>query len=366
MRSFRTVLTDRLYLSALGVALVFVVCVAYLFAEVLDQPLTSRPTEVTVMLGNTGGLFEGSAVTYRGVKVGKVTDISITRQGVRAEVSLTTGTAVPTDSLARVRSLSPVGEQYLDFQPNTDEGPFLEDGAVVAAEFTDLPKSLSSTVVAVNKVLRQIDDEKLRSFLVELSTGLQGTGDDVGRLVDQGDLILAELDRVWPETDRLLRNGDTVLDIGTDNATSLRDLGRSSRQLAAFLRDYDPELRRVLERAPNQVRQLEALVADADKVLPDFLSVGVSLTDIFAMHDPHLRALLQAYGPGLGSLARVTRDGEVKLELIVDKDPRCDYDTPRRKPRDPTRVPLRENEVCSASFATLQRGAAHAPGPVPR
>ncbi len=75
----------------------------------------------------------------------------------------------------------PVGEQYLDFQPNTDDGPFLEDGATVSAEFTDLPKSLSSTVVAVNKVLRQIDDQKLRSFLVELSTGLEGTGDDIGQ-----------------------------------------------------------------------------------------------------------------------------------------------------------------------------------------
>ncbi len=342
------------------------VCVAYLFAAVLSQPLTSRPIGVTVMLGNTGGLFEGSAVTYRGVKVGKVKELTITRQGVRADITLSSGTEVPTDSIARVRSLSPVGEQYLDFQPNTDQGPFLEDGAEVAAEFTDLPKSLSSTVIAVNKVLRQVDDQKLRSFLVELSTGLQGTGDDIGQLVDQGDLILAELDSVWPQTERLLRNSDPVLDIGTDNATALRDLGASARQLAGFLRAYDPELRRTLDRAPSQLRQLEILFQDAQKVLPGFLTVGVSLTDIFALHDPHLRALLQAYGPGLGTLARVIRDGELKLELIMDKDPRCRYGTPRREPRDPTRVKANLDAHCAASFATLQRGAAHAPGPVSR
>jgi virulence factor Mce-like protein len=366
MRAVRAIFSDRLYLSAVGVVAILVLCVAYLFAVVLDQPLTSRPIGVTVMLGNTGGLFEGSAVTYRGVKVGKVGDITITRQGVRAEVALSSGTEVPTDSIARVRSLSPVGEQYLDFQPNTEHGPFLEDGATVAAEFTDLPKSLSSTVVAVNKVLRQIDDKRLRSFLVELSTGLQGTGEDIGRLVDQGDLILAELDEVWPETERLLRNSDPVLDIGTDNATALRDLGTSSRRLAAFLRGYDPELRRTLDRAPSQLRQLQALVADAQEVLPGFLAVGVSLTDIFAMHDPHLRALLRAYGPGLGTLSRVIRDGELKLELIADKDPRCSYGTARRHPRDPTRVRMNKKGQCAASFATLQRGAAHAPGPVPR
>jgi phospholipid/cholesterol/gamma-HCH transport system substrate-binding protein len=366
MRSVRAVFSDRLYLSAVGVVTVLVICVAYLFASVLDQPLTSRPIQVTVMLGNTGGLFEGSAVTYRGVKIGKVKDITITREGVRAEISLVTGTEVPTDSIARVRSLSPVGEQYLDFQPNTDDGPYLENGTTVSAEFTDLPKSLSSTVVAVNKVLRQVDDKKLRSFLVELSTGLEGTGDDLGQLVDQGDLILAELDRVWPQTDRLLRNSDPVLDIGTDNATALRDLGTSARQFAAFLRDYDPELRRTLDRAPSQLRQLQELIDEAQKVLPGFLSVGVSLTDIFALHDPHLRALLKAYGPGLGSLTRVIRDGELKLELITDKDPRCSYGTHRRNPRDPTRVPMNTNGHCSPSLATLQRGAAHAPGPVAR
>ncbi len=88
MRSVRKVFSDRLYLSALGVATILVICVAYLFANVLSAPLTSRPIGVTVMLGNTGGLFEGSAVTYRGVKVGKVHDLTITRQGVRAEITL--------------------------------------------------------------------------------------------------------------------------------------------------------------------------------------------------------------------------------------------------------------------------------------
>ena len=349
MRSVREVLSDRLYLSAVGVVTVLVVCVAYLFAAVLNQPLTSRPIQVTVMLGNTGGLFEGSAVTYRGVKIGKVKDISITREGVRAEITLVTGTEVPTDSIARVRSLSPVGEQYLDFQPNTDDGPYLEDGTTRQrgvhgpARRVSARRSSRST-----RCSRQIDDKKLRSFLVELSTGLEGTGDDLGRLVDQGDLLLAELDRVWPQTERLLRNSDPVLDIGTDNATALRDLGTTARQLAAFLRDYDPELRRTLERAPSQIRQLQELIVEAQRVLPGFLSVGVSLTDIFAMHDPHLRALLQAYGPGIGTLAEVIRDGELKLELIADKDPRCDYGTPRRDPRDPTRVPMNDNGVCAA------------------
>ena len=58
--------------------MVLVVCVFYLFAAVLKQPLTSRPVEGDRPAQPTGGLFEGSAVTYRGVKVGKVTEIVLT------------------------------------------------------------------------------------------------------------------------------------------------------------------------------------------------------------------------------------------------------------------------------------------------
>ncbi|WP_435769190.1 MCE family protein [Nocardioides sp. SYSU DS0651] len=360
----RRLLADRLHLSVLGILVVLVVSVGYLFAEVLDRPLTSSPETVTVELAQTGGLFEGSAVTYRGVKVGKVESVRPADDGVVAEVALTADAAVPRDSLARVRSLSPVGEQYLDFQPREAGGPYLQDGDVVPAESTDLPKTLSSTVVAVNEVLSQVDDRKLRLVLQELSAGLSGTGEDLGLILDQASALLESLDEVWPETERLIDNTGPVLSIATDNADSLRVLARSSKQFARFLRDYDPELRDVLARGPGQLKELVRLVRDADEVLPGFLARGVSFTDVFASYEPHLRALLQRYSPGLRSLLEKVRGGELRISIIPDKDPRCDYRTSRLDPRSTDRRPLQKDGRCSASFATLQRGAAHAPGPV--
>ncbi|MCW2795856.1 MlaD family protein [Nocardioides sp.] len=364
MNRIASVLTNRLYLSALGVLMVFVLCVAYLFAAVLDRPLTSRPVDVTVHLHGAGGLFEGSAVTYRGVKVGKVTSIEMTTEGVDATATLTSGIDVPRDSIAKVRSLSPVGEQYLDFQPTSAGGPYFADGDTVAASSTDIPRSLSSTVVAINKVLRQIDDTKLHTLLKELSTGLAGTGAYVGNIVDQGDLILADLDRIWPQTDRLITNSGTALDIGADEAGDVEKLAVSARQLARFLHNYDPELRRTLRRGPKQLAELERLVRDAQAALPDFLSVGVSLTDLFVAREPQFRALLAAYGDGLGALADTIGKGHLRIQLIMDKDQRCRYDVVRRDPRNADRRPLQEDGRCAASFSTLQRGAAHAPGPV--
>ena len=358
----RTVFTDRLYLSAVGVLTILLLAVAYIVGGVLGRPLTSNPTEVRVTMQSTGGLFEGSAVTYRGVQVGRVTTIRPTADGVVATARID-GTEIPADTRVVVRSLSPVGEQYLDFQPRKDSGPYLATGDTLTAKASDLPTTLGSTVVSVSKLLGQIDDRKLRSLLDELSTGLKGTGQDIGRLLDQSGLLLDELDKAFPQTDRLLRQSGPALRTITDNRDQLLRLGTSARQLGAFLKNYDPEFRRLLERAPGQLQQLDEFVADADKVLPDFLRVSISLGDIVEARDPAFRELLAQYAPGLRTLTQVVRDKKLFIELILSNDERCRYSTTRRAPRDTAPRELATGGSCSASLAHLQRGAAHVPRP---
>jgi virulence factor Mce-like protein len=357
-------LRDRLWQSLIGVMAVLAVTLAYLFGSVLDTPLLHGTRTVRVEMAATGGLFEGSAVTYRGVKVGKVTSINLSAEGVVATVVLTATDRIPVRSIAKVRSLSPVGEQYLDFQPESAAGPYLEDGAVVPASTTDLPKTLASTVISVNKLLGQIDDQQLHTLLSELATGLAGTGQDVGKLVDQGSALLAELDRLWPETSRLIDNSGPVLDIGISKADDIRQLAVSSRKFARFLEDYDPELRSTLQAAPAQIRTLQALIADADAVLPGFLGQAVRFSDLFRSYAPHLGGILATYAPGLGVLGQAIRNGQLLIEGIPQRSTRCDYGTKRLDPMDPDRRPLVTTGRCSGSEEHLQRGAAHAPGPV--
>lgn len=358
------VLRDRLWQSLIGVLLVLVVTVFYLFTSVLDTPLLHGTRTVRVEMSSTGGLFEGSAVTYRGVKVGRVRSITLSPDGVVATVVLTSSDRIPANSLAKVRSLSPVGEQYLDFQPQSTAGPYLEDGSVVPATTTDLPKTLAETVISVNKLLDQVDDRQLHTLLSELATGLAGTGQEVGKLVDQGALLLAELDRIWPETDRLIDNSGPTLDVGVTRADDIRQLARSSRKFAAFLKDYDPELRATLHQAPAQVTQLHGLVADAQSVLPGFLQVAVRFSDLFRPYSQQLGGILADYSSGLGVLGEAIRNGQLLIEGIPQRSTRCDYGTPRRDPKNPDRRPLVTTGHCPDSQEHLQRGAAHAPGPV--
>ncbi len=74
---------------------------------------------VTVDLPATGGLYPTSVVTYRGTEIGRVKSVDVTRDGVRAVLTLNSATAMPSDVRAAVHSRSAVGEQFLELTPQT-------------------------------------------------------------------------------------------------------------------------------------------------------------------------------------------------------------------------------------------------------
>src|SRR6201996_2280937 len=62
----------------------------------------------------SGGLYPTSNVTYRGITIGKVTDVQPTEHGAEATMSIDSRYKIPLDASANVHSVSAVGEQYLD------------------------------------------------------------------------------------------------------------------------------------------------------------------------------------------------------------------------------------------------------------
>ncbi len=153
--------------SVVGIA---VMVMAYLQAPTL---LGIGRMTVKLELPRTGGLYQFSNVTYRGVQIGKVTDVRPTRTGAEATLSLDTSPKVPADLQARVLSVSAVGEQYVDLVPRTDSGPYLANGSVIPAKNTTVPQAVGPMLDQVNSLLKSIPKERLSDLLDELLQGAQ-------------------------------------------------------------------------------------------------------------------------------------------------------------------------------------------------
>ena len=73
-------------------------------------------------LPSSGGLYRTANVTYRGVTIGRVTNVEPTDTGVRATMSIGNEFKIPVNTVANVHSVSAVGEQYLDLVSDGSTG----------------------------------------------------------------------------------------------------------------------------------------------------------------------------------------------------------------------------------------------------
>lgn len=353
-----------LIIGAVALAGVFALCIALLLGWVLKAPVGRERPEVTVTMPSTGGLFEGSAATYRGVEVGRVTKIDLGADSVEVTVRLDPGQKVPKKSKAKVRSLSPVGEQYLDFRPETRSGPYLADGDRIAAQASDLPVSIAKMVSGLQGALRQVDPDKVRIVLREVNTAFDGSSDDLNALVENTEVLLSTIDTTLPQIERVLVNGRTTLQIFADNRQVLRSFAAAAASVGSWYLLWDPSVQRILSTLPADLKTVTTLLTKVDKNLPDFMAEINQLAKMLAVHGPHLQATLAMTPYGLGRFASVMRNGYMNVVANLNGQATCDYNVTRRNPTHTDRGKVGTTGRCGSGAPW--RSAEHAPGPLPR
>ncbi len=119
----------RLWLSTAGLVMTLVIATAYVLVGALRVTPFDSAYRVTIQLPESGGLLPNQDVTLRGgVPIGRVQSLAVTPDGVAAVATVRSDVKIPTASPVRVSGLSPpAGEQYIEFVPDSDTGPYLHD-----------------------------------------------------------------------------------------------------------------------------------------------------------------------------------------------------------------------------------------------
>jgi phospholipid/cholesterol/gamma-HCH transport system substrate-binding protein len=115
----------------------------------------------------------------------------------------------------------------------------------------------------LDQLVGSIDEENLRIVVDELGKAFAGAGDDLGRLIDNGDLLLARAEQSLPQTLRLITDGQTVLDTQRESRSAIRQWAQDLRLVTDTLVEMDPSLRSIVVTAPDAGQQLQALVEEA-------------------------------------------------------------------------------------------------------
>src|SRR6476661_7339592 len=137
---------------------------------------------VSADFAQSGGIFVGSEVTYRGVTVGRVDRLSLSKDGVVVEAKIKRGVKIPRDTKVVVENRSAVGEQYLDFQPRTAAGPSLRDGDTIPRQDTGYPLRVDTLLVDLDRTVNSVDRHDLQTVVNEFGLAFADGGKDLQRL----------------------------------------------------------------------------------------------------------------------------------------------------------------------------------------
>jgi hypothetical protein len=263
-----------------------------------------------------------------------------------------------------VSGLSPAGEQYIEFVPDSDAGPYLQDGSVVAQSKTSVPVSLAQLLANADGMLKQVDPAKLELIKKELSLTNQGP-QKLADIIDGGTFLLSTLDSVLPQTTSILRTSRIVLTMAADKNPGIKvatgNLGRTFTGVDKMLDGY----RRFTDQTPQTLSATDNLFADNSDTMVGLLTSMATASQLLYVRVPALNALFPDYrGSLLDAWSTVMHDHG--LWATADIYPRyaCDYGTPRRPPSSADYPEPYLYTYCRDDDpAVLIRGAKNAPRP---
>ncbi len=215
----------RWQLSIFAAVTVFAIGTLALYYLRVPEALGIGRYTVTANFAASGGLYPPNGnVTYRGSTVGRITAVTLTDNlSVDVHMRLYSDTAIPADVTAAAKSVSAIGEQYVDLIPPTADSHSaadLRNGSVIDRSHTTLSGDIAGLLREAQGLVSSLDQSKLKDVLRETATAFDGSGPELARLINSTKALLDELHAGSEDTTTLIDQLGPFLDARSAAATT--------------------------------------------------------------------------------------------------------------------------------------------------
>jgi len=302
----------------------------------------------------SGGLYPTANVTYRGITIGKVTDVQPTEQGAQATMSIANQYKIPLDSVANVHSVSAVGEQYLDLVSEGKAHGFFSPGQTMT--HGTVPSEIGPALDTANRGLEVLPKDKIAQLLDETAESVGGLGPALQRLVDSTQAIVGDFKTDINQVDDIIQNSAPILDSQAQSSSAIDRWAHNLNILGAETAGQDSHLKSVLSQVAPTTDQVNSVFTDVREALPQTLANLEIVIDMLKRYHAGVEQTL-VFLPQLGSIVQAIsapyekdRMAALDLSLAINYPPPCltgFRPAPEwRAPADTSIAPLREGNYC--------------------
>src|SRR3954462_771657 len=350
--------------------------IVYVGLNYVGVHVGNGPDPVNLMLADTGGIFPNAAVTEPGVAVGRAGSMPLTdSHQVEVQLNIKHGVKIPAEGIkATVANLSAVGEQYVDLEPATADGPSLKSGSGLRADAAAVPLDDATMLPNLDKLVNSVDKQHLTTMIEELGRGLQDVGPSLQALIDNGNALTQAAIASLPQQLKLIDDSVTVLDTQRDVAAQLKSWASTFASFSDQLRQSDPDLRSIFDNGIVASKQLQTLLVDNESALPTLLGNLITFNSIQQVRLPYVKAILQLPPPQIAGGFYVTPGDGTAHFGMVNQTPQDNPKSPCTNGYESTKIrannggsdwggPANLDAYCHSDDANDQRGSRYVPRP---
>ena len=306
----------------------------------------------------SGGLYPTANVTYRGITIGKVTQVEPTEQGAEATMSIASRYKIPIDTVANVHSVSAVGEQYLDLESSGNPGKYFSDGQTVGKG--TVPSEIGPALDTANRGLAALPADKIPKLLDETAQSVGGLGPALQRLVDATQAIVGDFKNQITDVNDIIQHSGPVLESQVNSGDAIERWARNLNMLSAQTAQNDQHVKSILTQAAPTADQVNELFSDVRDSLPQTLANLEIVFDLLKRYHTGLEQTL-VFLPQGASIAQTAaapfpHQAALDLALSINQPPPCltGFIPPSewRSPADTSLAPLPTGTYCKIPMDT--------------
>jgi phospholipid/cholesterol/gamma-HCH transport system substrate-binding protein len=318
--------------NLLKVTLYSLLCLVVLFAligRIGNIDWFSKHESYKAEMPDVTGLLVNDDVKVAGVRVGKVTRISVDRGKAIVSFQVKPSVKLRTSTQVGVRWRNVLGQKYLYLYPGTS-GPVLKPGARLPASQVVRSADVGEFLNSVAPILRAIDPAKANAFVRALNEALDGNEDKVRGLLSDTATISHDLGGSDQQIGNLIDNLDTVVGGLANRDGDLNTAVTRFKTLASSLADNNDDLQLLVERFAAVQTRLNTLVktnrGNIDQTVDDLATIAKVLHG----HRSDLDQALATLPQGLRIYDSISSYGQwfqirVKISCLANQQ-NCSYE----------------------------------------
>lgn len=261
-------LPRRVYLNLGAFVVLFAVLMVWAVFDIIRPVALEDTYPLRLEFADATGLRTNVEVTYRGVRIGEITDVSLHDGAAEVRAAIDGDRQLPAGVTATIRRRSAVGEPYLslDAPPDWEPGdPVLEtdEGTEIPAERTSAGVAYGSLFDSAEELLSGVDRDDLGTLTSELAVALRDQGDELGRIIANTTDAASTFAEGRGELDRLAVELTALVGVLADESNTIADATDDLTDLVGSLSTSADDIDALLANTPPVVSRMDDLLVQA-------------------------------------------------------------------------------------------------------